>query len=105
MSEKLRRLWRDYNLSIVLLAAFIVSWVLQGWAGWRKFSAEQLQHQQAPSVFGDDGYVWEFLATTFENWQSEFMQAYLASCRLGDSAARRVASIQRRGRPQGREDR
>jgi hypothetical protein len=74
MSEKLRRLWRDYNLSIVLLAAFIVSWVLQGWAGWRKFSAEQLQHQQAPSVFGDDGYVWEFLATTFENWQSEFLQ-------------------------------
>lgn len=74
MSEKLRRLWRDYNLSLVLLAAFLVSWVLQAWTGWRKFSAEQLQHQQAPSVFGNDGYVWEFLAATFENWQSEFLQ-------------------------------
>ena len=27
-----------------------------------------------PSVFGDDGYIWNFLAATFENWQSEFLQ-------------------------------
>jgi hypothetical protein len=74
MSEKLRRLWRDYNLSLFLFAAFLVSWLLQAWTGWRKFSAEQLQHQQVPSVFGNDGYVWEFLAATFENWQSEFLQ-------------------------------
>jgi hypothetical protein len=25
-------------------------------------------------VFGGDGYIWEFLAATFENWQSEFLQ-------------------------------
>lgn len=74
MGEKLRRLWRDYNLSLVLLACFILSWIMQAWTGWRKFSAEQLQHQQTPSVFGDDGYIWEFLAATFENWQSEFLQ-------------------------------
>ncbi len=74
MSEKLRGLWRDYNLSLVLLACFIASWILQAWTGWRKFSAEQLQHQQTPSVFGDDGYIWDFLAATFENWQSEFLQ-------------------------------
>jgi hypothetical protein len=74
MGEKLRRLWRDYNLSLVLLACFLLSWIMQGWTGWRKFSAEQLQHQQTPSVFGNDGYIWEFLAATFENWQSEFLQ-------------------------------
>jgi hypothetical protein len=74
MSEELHRLWRDYNLSLVLLACFMVSWILQAWTGWRKFSAEQLQHQQTPSVFGDDGYIWDFLAATFENWQSEFLQ-------------------------------
>jgi hypothetical protein len=74
MSEKLRRFWRDYNLSLVLLACFIVSWILQACTGWRKFSAEQLQHQQTPSVFGHDGYIWNFLAATFENWQSEFLQ-------------------------------
>ena len=48
--------------------------MLQAWTGWRKFAAEQLQHQQAPAVFGSDGYIWEFLAATFENWQSEFLQ-------------------------------
>jgi hypothetical protein len=74
MTEKLRALWRDYNLSLVLLGCFTFSWVLQAWTGWRRFSAEQLQHQQSSSVFGDDGYVWEFLARTFENWQSEFLQ-------------------------------
>jgi hypothetical protein len=74
MSEKLRRLWRDYNLSLVLLACFILSWIMQAWTGWRKFSAEQQQHQQTPTVFGDDGYIWDFLGATFENWQSEFLQ-------------------------------
>jgi hypothetical protein len=56
------------------LAFFLISWVLQAWTGWRKFSAEQSQHNQVPSVLGDDGYIWDFLAATFENWQSEFLQ-------------------------------
>ena len=69
-----RKLWRDYNLSIVLLACFLVSWVLHAFTGWARFSAEQLAHSQTPHVFGADGYVWEFAASTFENWQSEFLQ-------------------------------
>jgi hypothetical protein len=71
---KLRRLWHDYNLSLVLLGCFVTSWILQAWTGWRKFSADQLQHHQVPSVFGDDGYIWHFGAATMENWQSEFLQ-------------------------------
>ena len=74
MKDTLRKLWRGYNLSLVLSACFLVSWVLHGWTGWRKFSAEQSQHNQVPSVFGNDGYIWDFLAATFENWQSEFLQ-------------------------------
>lgn len=69
-----RRIWQNYNLSIVLFACFLLSWVLQAWTGWVKFTAEQQQHQQPVSVFGSDGYVWEFAAATFENWQSEFLQ-------------------------------
>jgi hypothetical protein len=57
-----------------LLACFLASWFLHGWTGWRRFSAEQLQHNQIPAVFGTDGYMWEFAASTFENWQSEFLQ-------------------------------
>jgi Domain of unknown function (DUF6766) len=69
-----RRVWRNYNLSIVLFACFVFSWAIQAWAGWVKFAAEQHQHNQIPSVFGSDGYIWEFAAATFENWQSEFLQ-------------------------------
>jgi len=74
MKDTLRKLWRGYNLSLVLLACFLVSWALHAWTGWRTFAAEQSQHNQVPSVLGDDGYIWNFLAATFENWPSEFLQ-------------------------------
>lgn len=74
MKHQLLKWWRDYNLSIVLATCFLVSWIFQAWTGWREFSADQSSHHQAASVFGQDGYVWTFLAATFENWQSEFLQ-------------------------------
>jgi hypothetical protein len=68
------RLWRDYNLAVVLFALFMVSWILQSWMGWRDFKAEQQEHQQQAEVFGSEGYVWHWGEATFENWQSEFLQ-------------------------------
>jgi hypothetical protein len=53
MKDILRKLRRGYNLSLVPSGCFLVSWILQTWTGWRKFSAEQSQHNQSPSVFGD----------------------------------------------------
>lgn len=70
----LKKLWQNYNLSIVLAELFLVSWVLQTWAGWVKFAANQEEHQQVAEVFGRSGYVFEWLAATMENWQSEFLQ-------------------------------
>lgn len=70
----MKRIWQHYNLSIVLAALFLVSWVLQTWAGWVKFVANQEEHQQIAQVFGQSGYVFEWLAATMENWQSEFLQ-------------------------------
>src|SRR5918998_5443015 len=70
----MKRLFRDYNLALVLLALFLVSWVLQTWTGWREFVAEQHEHEQTAQVFGQDGYVWNWSRATFENWQSEFLQ-------------------------------
>jgi hypothetical protein len=69
-----QQLWQYYNLSIVLLSCFLITWALHAWTGWLKFSADQFAHNQAPHVFGSDGYIWEFAASTFENWQSEFLQ-------------------------------
>lgn len=72
----MRRLWRDYNLGIVLFALFFASWVAQTWAGWVEFAAEQRGQGEAASVFGGGGYVWNWAQATFENWQSEFLQLF-----------------------------
>ena len=70
------RVVRDYGLSIVLAGLFFFSWVLQATTGWVEFAAQQGQHGQAAQLFGSDGYIWEFFAATFENWQSEFLQLF-----------------------------
>jgi hypothetical protein len=68
--------FRNYGLSLVLASLFIVSWLVQSVAGWVEFVSEQAQHQEAASLFGQDGYVWTWLQATFENWQSEFLQLF-----------------------------
>jgi hypothetical protein len=68
------RVWRDYSLSLVLAALFLVSWGLQTWTGWVEFVAEQQALEQEAAVFGAGGYVWSWGQATFENWQSEFLQ-------------------------------
>lgn len=70
------RLWRDYNLGIVLFALFFVSWLGQTYSGWNEFVAEQRSLQQTARIFGGDGYVWMWLQSTLENSQSEFLQLF-----------------------------
>jgi len=73
----MRRLWRDYGLSMTLIAMFMVSWALQTWMGWMEFVSEQQGHGQAAQAFGPDGYFWRWGQATFENWQSEFLQVFV----------------------------
>ena len=70
----MKRFWSNYNMSIVLAILFLVSWIIQTWTGWMHFRAEQLEHSQTAELFGPSGYVWQWAAATFENWQSEFLQ-------------------------------
>jgi hypothetical protein len=42
--------------------------------GWQEFVAEQAAHEEMASVWGEDGYVWTWLARSFENIMSEFLQ-------------------------------
>jgi hypothetical protein len=72
----MRRLWRDYGLSITLLVLFLASWTLQTWMGWVEFVADQQAHGQVAEAFGDGGYFWSWGQATFENWQSEFLQVF-----------------------------
>jgi hypothetical protein len=71
---QLRRIWRDYSLGIILAALFLTSWVAQAIVGWVEFTSEQATHNEPSTVFGASGYVWVFLQSTLENWQSEFLQ-------------------------------
>jgi len=79
---------RDNGLSIALLLLFGVSLVGHAVAGWGAENQERLQHGQAAVdalAFLTGG---QFLATLFENWESEFLQmwayimltAYLFQC-------------------------
>jgi uncharacterized protein DUF6766 len=72
-----KRIWRDYGLSITLIALFIGSWALQTWTGWVEFAAAQRSNGEVAAVFGPDGYVWSWGQATFENWQSEFLQVFI----------------------------
>jgi len=73
----MRRLWRDYGLSITLAVLFLTAWALQTWTGWIEFVAEQAAHGETPEAFGPSGYVWSWAQATFENWQSEFLQVFV----------------------------
>lgn len=68
------RFLRDYGLSLALAALFLGSWIAHALTGWVAFAADQQSHNQVAQLFGADGYIWEWLDSTFENWQSEFLQ-------------------------------
>jgi hypothetical protein len=65
--------WKNYGLGLSFMLLFLVTWILQTWAGWVSFVAEEQQHQQAAELFGSSGYVWHWAETTFENWQSDLL--------------------------------
>ena len=64
-------------LLITLVVLFTLSWGLQTWMGWTEFVAEQHAHGSAAQAFGADGYLWSWGQSTFENWQSEFLQVFV----------------------------
>jgi hypothetical protein len=41
-----------------------------------EFASEQQSHGEVAQLFGESGYVWSWMAATFENWQSEFLQLF-----------------------------
>lgn len=71
------RIWREYGLSLTLVALFLAAWALQTWTGWVEFVAEESAHGSVAEAFGEQGYVWTWAQATFENWQSEFLQVFV----------------------------
>ena len=68
-----RRLWRNFGLSLTFVILFLISWAGQGVAEWVSFAHEQAAHGQVAHF--SDFWV-EFGQSTLENWQSEFLQLF-----------------------------
>lgn len=67
----MKSFWRDYSLSLVLLCLFLASWGAHAYYEW-------LQEEETANLHGESvdfrDYTNAFLSSTFENWQSEFLQ-------------------------------
>ncbi len=68
-----RSVWREFGLGLILIILFFASWVGQAIAQWQTYTDDQRAHGETPSA-GD--FVADFAQSTFENWQSEFLQLF-----------------------------
>jgi hypothetical protein len=66
-------LWRNYNLSIVLVGLFLASWIGQAVFQWFEMANEAQAHGQVNTLAE---FLPAFFSSTFENWQSEFLQLF-----------------------------
>lgn len=64
--------WVSYSFVLVTGLLFLLSWYGQLYFQAEAFIAEAEQHGEH---VGFSDYLPHFLASTFENWQSEFLQA------------------------------
>lgn len=72
-AKNLRKIWKNFGLSIAFCVLFLASWVAQGVAEWRVYADQQRAHGEPVEV---TGYIVEFGQSTLENWQSEFLQLF-----------------------------
>src|SRR5688572_25209875 len=68
-----RSIWREFGLSISLMTLFLASWGAQAIVQWQEFTDEQRSSGE-PVKMGD--FLAAFGKSTFENWQSEFLQLF-----------------------------
>lgn len=67
------KFFKNYALSIVLIALFLVSW---GGQAWFQYQHELAQAEEHGTELTTEDFSNSFLASTFENWQSEFLQLF-----------------------------
>lgn len=68
--------FHDHLLSLTLATLFLLSWIAQLYFQYQDEVNEAVAHgQERPALWS--GEFWSaFLASTFENWQSEFLQLF-----------------------------
>lgn len=73
----MRRFWKNNGLSLTLLVLFLSALVGQSVSGYRHYNEEQEAHGQPPSTYSAYLGTPDFLESTAENWESEFLQMTL----------------------------
>jgi hypothetical protein len=68
-----RSVWREFGLGLILMILFFSTWVGQAVAQWQAYTDEQQAHGE-PTELGE--FYVEFMQSTLENWQSEFLQLF-----------------------------
>ncbi len=67
------KVWKNFGLSIAFCILFFASWVGQAFTEWQHYKQDQKDHNEQAEL-GE--YFTEFSQSTFENWQSEFLQLF-----------------------------
>jgi hypothetical protein len=65
---------REHGLGIVMFSFFFVFLVGQSMAGLRHYNEEQESHGEPTISYGEYVTSGDFVESTFENWESEFLQ-------------------------------
>jgi hypothetical protein len=64
---------RDRSLGILFVSLFLASWIAQLFFEWQVYVDVQRSHEETAS-FWSASFWQAFGQSTFENWQSEFLQ-------------------------------
>ena len=64
---------RQRSLGILFVSLFLASWIVQLFFEWHVYVNEQREHGGSASLWSS-AFWEEFGQSTFENWQSEFLQ-------------------------------
>ncbi|MGV3509261.1 MAG: DUF6766 family protein [Sphingobacteriaceae bacterium] len=65
------------SLSIVVITLMLVFWAAQAYTGWKEYNKELAEYHQEAIGLGQYLTSGHFLQSTFENWESEFLQMAL----------------------------
>jgi hypothetical protein len=68
-----RKIWKNFGLSIGFAILFFTSWIAQAFAEWHVYLQDQRAHGEAGAI---PDFIVHFSQSTLENWQSEFLQLY-----------------------------
>lgn len=71
----MKKFFKENGLSVVIFSLFLIFWAGQSVTGYYEYQSDQKQHGSQEEIsFSQYFKTGHFLESTFENWESEFLQ-------------------------------